>query len=202
VTGTVLVLASASTARLRVLHDAGLDPVAVVSGVDESNDAGLDTAALTGDLAARKATAVAVLRPDALVLGCDSLLDVDGEAFGKPASAAEAEQMWARFSGRTATLYTGHCLIDGPRGRSARGVASALIRFGTPSEAELAAYVATGEPLSLAGAFSIEARTAPFVDSIDGHPSTVLGLSMPLLRALLTELGYSMTDLWRDGQGG
>jgi septum formation protein len=198
----VLVLASASSARLRVLRDAGLDPDVVVSGVDESNNDGLGTAALTSDLAARKATAVAALRPDALVLGCDSLLDVGGEAFGKPASASAAERMWARYSGREATLFTGQCLIDGRGNRSARGVASARIRFGTPTGAELAAYVATGEPLSLAGAFSIEARTAPFVDSIDGHPSTVLGLSMPLLRHLLADLGYSMTDLWRDGPGG
>jgi nucleoside triphosphate pyrophosphatase len=168
----------------------------VVSNADESNDAGLDTATLTGELARRKAMAVAALRPDALVLGCDTLLDVDGAALGKPASAEDARQMWARTAGRTATLYTGHCLHDGPAGRQACGVASATVRFGRPTPAELAAYVATGEAQQLAGAFSIEARTAPFVDSIDGHPSTVLGLSMPMLRGLLAELGYDMTELW------
>jgi septum formation protein len=198
VTRPAFVLASASTARLRVLRDACLDPEVVVSGADESNEAGLDTAALTGELAGRKAAAVAALRPDALVLGCDSLLDVDGEAFGKPASARHARQMWDRVAGRSATLFTGHCLIDGPAGRLAGGVASTVVRFGRPADAELDAYLATGEPLALAGAFSIEARTAPFVDSIDGHPSTVLGLSMPMLRELLAELGYAMTDLWRD----
>lgn len=194
-------LAPASTARLRALADAGLDPVVMVSGADESNDAGLGTASLVGELAERKAGAVAAARRDALVLGCDSLLDVDGEAFGKPASAADALRMWQRFSGRTATLDTGHCLIGGPAGRRARGVASTLVRFGTPTEQELAAYFATGEALSLASAFSIEARTAPFVDSIDGHPSTVLGLSMPMLRRLLAELGYTVTDLWRERAG-
>ena len=195
-TRPAFVLASASTARLRVLRDAGLDPVVVVSGADESNEAGLDTAALTGELAARKAAAVAALRPDALVLGCDSLLDVDGEPFGKPGSAGHARKMWQRIAGREAVLYTGHCLMDGPAGRQARGVASTLVRFGRPADAELETYLATGEPLSLAGAFSIEARTAPFVDSIDGHPSTVLGLSMPMLRQLLADLGYAMTDVW------
>jgi septum formation protein len=197
VTRPLFVLASASPARLRVLTDAGIDPEVVVSGADERNDGGLNTASLVGQLAEHKAAAVAARRPDALVLGCDSLLDVAGETFGKPADAAHALRMWQRMAGREAKLYTGHCLIDGPAGRRARGVASALIRFGSPTVAELAAYLATGEPLALAGAFSIEARTAPFVDSIDGHPSTVLGLSMPMLRQLLGTLGYAMTDLWR-----
>jgi nucleoside triphosphate pyrophosphatase len=194
----VLVLASASPARLRVLRDAGLDPEVLVSGADERNPAGLNPAALTADLARRKAAAVAALRPDALVLGCDSLLDVDGDALGKPASPAETRQMWARTAGRDATLHTGHFLIDVPAGRQASGVASARVRFGRPTEAELAAYAASGEAQQLAGAFSIEARTAPFVESIDGHPSTVLGLSMPMLRTLLARLGYAMTDVWRD----
>lgn len=194
---TALVLGSGSSARLRVLQDAGIDPVVVVSGVDESCDEDLDTPTLVRVLAERKATAVAALRPDALVLGCDSMLDVGRTPFGKPVSAEEAVQMWQRQAGHDGTLYSGHCLIDGPTGRRVTGVAAAVIRFGTPDPAELTAYVANGEPLMMAGAFTVEGFGAPFVDSIDGHPSTVMGLSLPLLRRMLADLGVAMTDLWR-----
>jgi septum formation protein len=148
-------------------------------------------------LAERKAAAVARLRPDALVLGCDSLLDLDGQPVGKPASAGQAAGVWRRLAGRTATLRTGHCLIEPGGGRVVRDVASTTIRFGTPSDAEVAAYVATGEPLAMAGAFSIDGRGAAFVDSIDGDPGTVIGLSLPLLRRMLAELGVGITNLWR-----
>jgi septum formation protein len=190
------VLASGSAGRLRVLRDAGMDPEVVVSGADETGGDGLDTADLVQMLAERKAAAVAERRPDALVLGCDSLLDLDGSAFGKPESAAEAAALWRRLSGREGTLCTGHCLIHGPGGRRVRGVARTVVRFGRPSDAEIAAYVASGEPLELAGAFSIDGRAAPFVDSIDGDPGTVIGLSLPLLRRMLADLGISITDLW------
>jgi septum formation protein len=192
-----LVLASGSAARLRVLRDAGIDPEVVVSGVDESTDDGLGTAAVVELLAERKAAAVAAGRPGALVLGCDSLLDLDGVRFGKPATAAQATSMWQRLSGREATLFTGHCLITG-NGSRVRGVAHTAVRFGTPSDAELAAYIGSGEPMAMAGAFSIEGLGAPFVDSIDGDPGTVLGLSLPLLRRMLAEAGgVAITDLWR-----
>lgn len=192
-----LVLASGSAGRLRLLRQAGLDPEVVVSGVDEAVGGGLDTAAVTGLLAGRKAAAVAARRPDALVLGCDSLLDLDGQALGKPASAAEAAAMWHRLAGRRATLFTGHCLI-GPGGdREARSVAATAVRFGTPTGQELAAYLASGEPLSAAGAFTIEGLGAPFIDGIDGDPGTVIGLSLPLLRRLLAGFGVAITDLWR-----
>jgi septum formation protein len=199
VTGTApaFVLASASAGRLRVLCDAGIDPEVVVSGVDESAADGLDTAALVAVLAERKAAAVAARRPDALVLGCDSLLDLDQVAFGKPASPTEAAAMWRQLSGREATLFTGHCLISAAAGRRLREVARTVVRFGTPTEAELAAYVASGEPLALAGAFSIDGRGAPFVEGIDGDPGNVIGLSLPLLRRMLAALGVAITDLWR-----
>lgn len=196
----VLVLASGSPARLRVLRDAGIDPEVVVSGVDESGEDEPTTERLVAILAERKAAAVAALRPDGLVLGCDSMLDLDGTAFGKPAAAHEVIELWRLLAGRTGTLYTGHCLLDGAAGRRASAVAATTIRFGTPSEAEIAAYAATGEPLSLAGAFSIDGRAAPFIDGIDGDASNVIGLSMPLLRQLLAELGILITDLWRGRQ--
>jgi septum formation protein len=192
-----LVLASGSGARLRVLRSAGLEPEVVVSGVDETNRDNLDTAALVAELADRKATAVAAMRPGALVLGCDSMLDQDGTALGKPGSAQAAASFWRDLAGRSATLYTGHCLIDGPANRRSQAVAATTVRFGRPTESELAAYIATGEPLGVAGAFTIEGYGAPFVDGIDGDHGNVLGLSMPLLRRMLAELGLVITDLWR-----
>jgi septum formation protein len=193
----VLVLASGSAGRLRILRDAGFDPHVVVSGVDERTEDYRTTESLVAMLAERKAVAVAPLQPDALVLGCDSMLDLDGTALGKPATVAEAIQMWQLLTGRRGTLYTGHRLIDGSSGRQAGGVAATTIRFGTPTAAEISAYAATGEPLSLAGAFSIDGRAAPFIDGIDGDPSNVIGLSLPLFRRLLGELGFAITDLWR-----
>jgi septum formation protein len=192
-----LVLASGSQGRLRLLRAAGLDPEVVVSGVDETAEQIADPAALVRTLAERKAAAVARRRPQALVLGCDSLLDLDGAALGKPDSAEQAVAMWRRLAGRAGTLLTGHCLIDGASGRRVRAVARTTVRFGTPSDAELAAYVASGEPLSLAGAFSIDGRGAPFIDGIDGDPGNVIGVSLPSLRRMLAELGMAITDLWR-----
>ena len=196
-----LVLASGSAGRLRVLRDAGIDPRVVVSGVDETTGDGLDTAVAVAILAERKATAVAGRCPGALVLGCDSLLELDRVTFGKPASAGQAAEVWRRLSGREATLFTGQCLVAGD-GRRVRDVARAAVRFGTPSEAELAAYVASGEPMAMAGGFSIEGLGAPFVDSIDGDPGTVIGLSLPLLRRMLAQIGVAITDLWRTPAGG
>lgn len=191
-------LASASPARLRLLRDAGFDPQVVVSGIDEDDVAGAEPDALVQELADRKATVVAGTRPAGdLVLGCDSMLVLDGDLLGKPTSAADAVRRWQRMRGRTGALLTGHCVVDTATGRRARGVASTLVRFGTPSDAEIDAYVATGEPMRVAGAFTLDGRSAPFVDGVDGDPSNVVGLSLPLLRELLGELGVRVTDLWR-----
>jgi septum formation protein len=193
---TSIILASASPARLAVLRAAGLEPKVMVSGVDESAFAAGTPAELAGLLAQAKAAAVASGLERGLVIGCDSLLDLDGRALGKPASAAEAAGRWREMSGRTGTLVTGHCLINAATGRRAAAVAATRVTFGTPSEQEIAAYVASGEPLAVAGAFTLDGRGGWFVEGIEGDYGTVLGVSLPLLRRLLAELGFSVTDLW------
>jgi septum formation protein len=190
-----LVLASASPARLRVLRNAGLDPEVVVSGVSE-DIATTSTADMVRTLAVAKAEAVAPLRPGSLVLGCDSMLEVDGRARGKPKNAGEALTTWRRLRGSAQVLFTGHCLVDAASGQRAVGVARTTVRFGDPDGPELEAYVASGEPLLTAGGFTIDGRGAAFVDGVDGDPNNVLGLSVALLRRLLRELGVSISDLW------
>jgi septum formation protein len=190
------VLASGSATRLRVLRDAGFDPQVVVSGVSEEAD-GLETARAVVMLAERKALAVADSGCEGLILACDSLLDLDGTSLGKPASPADARAVWRQLSGNSGVLHTGHCLIDSRTHRPISRLDSTVVRFGTPSEEEIDAYVASGEPLTLAGAFSIDGRAGPFIEAIDGVPSNVLGVSLPLVRRMLNEAGVLMTDLWR-----
>ena len=189
------ILASGSVTRLRVLRDAGFDPDVVVSGVSEEVD-GIETARAVVVLAERKASAVAGGEPDALILGCDSMLDLDGVSLGKPESSAEVIDMWRRLSGNRGILHTGHCLIDTRTGMTISRLDSTVVRFGSPTGAEITAYVASGEALTLAGAFSIDGRSAPFVDGIEGVPSNVLGLSLPLVRGMLHDVGITMSDLW------
>ena len=193
---TELVLASASPARLALLRSAGLDPKVMVSGVDERSFSAGTTAELAGVLARAKASAVAARLDRGLVIGCDSILDLDGRARGKPASAADAAARWREMSGRTGTLVTGHCVIDAGTGREATAVAATTVRFGTPSDEEIAAYVASGEPLTVAGAFTLGGRGGWFVDGIEGDHGNVIGISLPLLRRLLAELGVAVPALW------
>jgi len=197
---TAIILASASPARLAVLRAAGLEPEVMVSGVDETAFRAARPAELAGQLAQAKAAAVAACLPGrlagALVIGCDSLLDLDGRALGKPGSAAEAAARWREMSGRSGTLVTGHCVINAATGQRAAAVAATAVRFGTPSEREIDAYVASGEPLTVAGAFTLDGRGGWFVDGIDGDHGNVLGISLPLLRRLLTDLGFGVTELW------
>jgi septum formation protein len=195
-----LVLASASPARLSVLRAAGVQPEVRLSGVDEDAITAPDPAALV--LALARAKAAAVVRPDdddLLVLGCDSLLDLDGIPYGKPRTPDAAMQRWTMMAGRSGVLRTGHALLSVRAGNvvgEAVDVASTEVRFGRPSPDELAAYVATGEPLQVAGGFTIDGRGGWFVEGVDGDPGTVIGLSLPMMRILLRRLGAAVTDLW------
>jgi septum formation protein len=193
-----LVLASASPARLRLLWDAGFDPMVVVSGVDESTVESDDHVELVETLARRKASAVASIAPsDAVVVGCDSMLSLDGDVLGKPGTPDVAREYWQRMAGRDGVLLTGHCVIDTITGRESSAVARTTVHFGTPTKDELDSYLATGEPLRVAGAFTLDGFAAPFVDGIDGDHGNVIGLSLPLLRRLLADLDIGITDLWR-----
>jgi septum formation protein len=194
---TRLVLASASPARLETLRRAGLDPEVVVSGVDESGVAAGRPADVALELARRKARAAAGrLHEPALVVGCDSVLELDGEALGKPGSAADAAARWRAMRGRCGVLHTGHCLVDTATGRMEEATASTTVHFAEPSDAEVDAYVATGEPLSVAGAFTIDGLGGAFVRRIDGDPHNVVGISLPLLREMAAALGVDWPDLW------
>jgi len=192
------VLASGSSARLRLLRTAGFDPEVLVSGVDEDDDGVTDVASHVRQLAERKADAVArVVGDDAIVVGCDSMFELDGVQRGKPASTVEA-LAWAKQSrGRAGNLHTGHCVIDTRTSKQASAVAVTVVRFADATDAELEAYVASGEPLAVAGGFTLDGRSAPFVEGVDGDPGNVIGLSLPLLRTLLAELDVRITDLWR-----
>jgi septum formation protein len=168
-----LILASASPARLQLLRDAGIDPTVIVSGVDEST--------------------VPTDQPHVMVL---ELARLKAEAVACNATAAATARWWA-MRGRSAMLLTGHHLIDSTSGRAASGVGSTTVHFGTPADEEVAAYVASGEPLQVAGAFTLDGRAAPFIDRIEGDPSNVIGLSLPVVRRLLAELGVGIVTLWR-----
>lgn len=196
---TTLVLASASPARLTTLRNAGLDPTVVVSGVDESQLDGLPPAELALQLAELKCATVAArsdVPGDALVLGCDSVLDLHGEALGKPADAEEATRRWRAMRGRSGVLRTGHCLRDTATGRVAAATASTVVHFADVTDEEVAAYVATGEPLQVAGAFTVDGLGGAFVTGIEGDHHNVVGVSLPLVRSLAAELGHSWTALW------
>ena len=203
-----LVLASASPARLRTLHAAGLRPKVVVSGVDESVFSELEPASLALTLAERKAAAVADrLEPASgerlLVVGCDSLLELDGIGYGKPANAAAAVARWQAMRGRSGVLHTGHCVVDkhGTKVGTWTALASTIVHFARVSDPEIEAYVATGEPLDVAGGFTIDGLGCAFVAGLEGDPHNVVGISVPLLRTMLADLGIAWPTLWADLSG-
>ncbi|MEV0063918.1 nucleoside triphosphate pyrophosphatase [Nocardia sp. NPDC050718] len=209
---TRLVLASASPARLGILRTAGIDPVVRVSDVDED----AVSAALPPDtsshdvvvaLARAKAVDVAASIPefaaDCVVVGCDSMLLVDGQLQGKPHTPEVARARWAGMAGRSADLITGHCVLrlrDGAVVAESAECSSTTVHFAKPAPDELDAYIATGEPLQVAGAFTLDGLGGWFVDRIEGDPSSVIGIGLPLLRRLLEDVGVGVTQLWRDAR--
>ncbi|GIG65509.1 Maf family protein [Phytomonospora endophytica] len=191
------ILGSASPARLGLLTAAGLTPEVIVSGVDEDGVTADDVASLTAELARLKAVDVAArIEGPAYVLGCDSLLELDGKPCGKPHDAEEATARWRAMRGRSGVLHTGHCLIDTSSGRRLLEVASTAVHFAKISDEEITAYVATGEPLYVAGAFTIDGYASPFVERIEGDHGNVVGVSLPLLRRMFAEFGVSLPSLW------
>jgi septum formation protein len=200
------VLASASPARLRTLRAAGVAPEVIVSDVDEDTitaarlEAGAGTAELVLALATAKAEAVAVqLAGDVLVLGCDSMLDLDGAALGKPGDVCTARERWRAMRGRTGTLWTGHCLLEAGSGRRAGRAVPTSVRFAEVSDAEIELYCGSGEPLAVAGAFTVDGLGGWFVEAIEGDHHNVVGLSLPTVRTMLTELGHDLTTLGYPG---
>lgn len=211
---TQVVLGSASTGRLKVLRQAGIDPLVVVSGVDEDRlIADLGPKAPPGDvvcaLARAKAEQVASeldssVAANCVVIGCDSMLYLDGQLCGKPGSADAAVRQWHLMRGRSGQLHTGHCLlrlIDGDAIHSEVQSGCTTVHFGIPSDADLSAYVASGEPLRVAGGFTLDGLGGWFIDGIEGDPANVIGISLPLLRGMLERAGLSVAALWAASSG-
>jgi septum formation protein len=195
-----LILASASPARRALLSAAGIDAEVMVSGVDESVVEADDAYTLCLALARMKARTIAAelpADPGILVLGCDSVLEFEGEVMGKPADAAEAAKRWAAMRGHSGVLHTGHHLTGLVSGRQAEGVGTTVVHFADITDEEIEAYVATEEPLNVAGSFTLDGRGGAFVERIEGDAGNVIGLSLPLLRRLLIEMDVSITALWR-----
>jgi septum formation protein len=196
-----VVLASQSPARLATLRSAGLDPEVVVSGVDESGLTTPDPEELSVELARLKARAVARRdgMADALVIGCDSVLEIDGEVHGKPGTADAAEARWRVMRGRSGVLHTGHAVIDTSTDREIARAARTVVHFADIDDEEIAAYVATGEPLHVAGSFTIDGLGGAYVTGIEGDPHTVVGIGLPLLREIMGDLGHPWHTLWAAG---
>lgn len=190
------VLASASPARRRLLQIAGIEPIVRVSDFDESQIKLSDPKQLVNTLAQCKAEVVAAEFESALIMGCDSVLFVNGEIYGKPVDAAEAIARWQKMRGQIGELYTGHALIDLSQNRTLVRCQVTRVYFAQISDRAIEAYVATGEPLKCAGGFALEGRGGLFVEKLEGCHSNVIGLSLPLLRQILADLGYDVIDFW------
>ena len=193
-----IVLASASPSRLRLLTSAGINPTVVVSGVDEEDSAysQLSPRELVIALAIVKAhTVKALIDYPALIVGCDSTFEFEGESLGKPGTAANAIVRAKRLRGKSGLLHTGYCIIDTEKEVEISDVATTRVHFADMSDEEIEGYVATGEPLNVAGGFTLDGLSAPFITKIEGETSNVIGLSLPLLRSAVNKLGYKWFEL-------
>ncbi len=206
---TRLVLGSASPGRLKVLCQAGVEPLVVVSGVDEdriTERLGPEAPPnqVVTALARAKAEQVAgrlesAVTANCVVIGCDSMLHIDGRLCGKPESVADARTQWQSMAGRAGRLYTGQCLIrlrDHEIVHNDTETSTTTVHFGTPSADDLEAYLASGESLRVAGGFTLDGLGGWFIDGVDGDPWNVVGLSLPLLRSMLQRAGLSVAALW------
>ncbi|MGJ9406249.1 Maf family protein [Nesterenkonia aurantiaca] len=208
---TRLILGSASSSRARILTQADVrftvrvsdvdEPAAVAAAQEKLGDEQLSPALEAQLLADLKAAAVANLpginsRPSVMVLGCDSVFELDGASYGKPYEVDVAVQRWKQMRGRTGVLHTGHALVDAATGARAQRTVSTRVSFGEPTDAEIQAYAESREPLTCAGGFTIDGRGSAFVDRIEGDHLSVIGVSPAALHSMLAELGHSIIDLW------
>lgn len=190
------VLASASSARLKLLKMVGINSIVHSSNYDESLINLTDTEELVNTLAQKKAETVAENFPSALVLGCDSVLEVEGEIYGKPDNPQIAVSRWQKMRGKIGKLYTGHALIDTDKNEHIIRCGITEVHFADIDDRSIESYVNTGEPLKCAGSFALEGKGGLFIDKIVGCHSNVIGLSLPLLRTMLADLNYKVSDFW------
>lgn len=192
------ILASASDARLKLLKTIGINPLVEHSNFDESQITIFNPLELVETLSQKKAEIVASRFSSALVLGCDSILLIDGEIYGKPQSELEAMTRWQKMRGNHGLLYTGHTLIDTEKNKSITLCGVTKVYFANISDDTINAYIKSGEPLKCAGSFALEGKGGLFIEKIEGCHSNVIGLSYPLLRQMLEKLGYQVTDFWEN----